>query len=260
MTDPTFFNQYLIWPFINILMVFYKAFTIAAIPGALGFSIIGMTLVIRGVLHPLTVKQMESAEKMNKLKPEMDKLKEKHKDDKQTLQKEQMKLYQEHGINPAAGCLPLLLQFPILIALYQMFIGVLSSGTPAETVDHINQIVYAPWLKIDSLNLNFLGMNLASKPSEWQQYGIWMFAVPVITAALQWYQTKQMMPATPVKKLKKGEKEEENFAAELQKQMTFMMPLMIGFFSFNFPLGLSLYWNTFTIFALYRKNKTDKKK
>ncbi|OGK54697.1 hypothetical protein A3B56_01715 [Candidatus Roizmanbacteria bacterium RIFCSPLOWO2_01_FULL_45_11] len=263
MTDPTIFNQFLIWPFINALMVFYAAFRWAMIPGALGWAIISLTLVVRGALHPLTAKQLESARKMQELKPHIDKLQKKHKDDKQKLQQEQLKLYQEHGINPAAGCLPLLLQFPILIALYRMFLGLLSNGNLSETVDHINQIVYAPWLKIESLDLSFFGLNLAQQPSAWKEAGWWLLLIPVITGVLQWYQTKQMMPKPAeqsVEDMKKGkgkekEKGNDNFAAELQKQMAFIMPVMIGFFAYNFPLGLSLYWNTFTVFSLVNTNK-----
>lgn len=251
MTDPTFFNQFLIWPFINALMLFYAAFRWAMIPGALGWSIIALTVVTRGALHPLTAKQLESARKMQELKPHIDKLHEKHKNDKQKLQSEQLKLYQEHGINPAAGCIPLLLQFPILIALYRVFLGLLSNGNLTETVDHINQIVYVPWLKIESLDLWFFGLNLAQQPSAWKEAGWWLLLIPVITAVLQWYQTKQLMPK-PVeqKEVKKDTKTDENFAAEMQKQMAFIMPIMIGFFAYNFPVGLSLYWNTFSAFSL----------
>lgn len=265
MTDPGFFNQFLIWPSINVLMVFYKVFTIAQIPGPLGWSIIAMTIVIRGVLYPLTAKQMDSAKKMQDLKPELDKIKSKYKDDKKMIQQEQMKLYQKHGINPAAGCLPLLLQFPILIALYRMFLGILNAGSIDETVQQINQVVYAPWLKIESLDLGFFGLNLADRPSQWQELGWWLLAVPVITGVLQWYQTKQMMPSPTkdskqlVKKTNKNGKKDESFGTEMQKQMAFIMPIMIGFFAYNFPLGLSLYWNTFTVFAFFTHRHRQKK-
>src|SRR3989344_5954050 len=125
MTDPTFFNQFLIWPFINALILFYKGFASFSIPFPLGWAIIGLTLTVRTILHPLTKTQMESARRMQELKPELDKLTKKHKGDRKKLQEEQVKLYQKHGINPAAGCLPMLLQFPILIALYQVFFKVL---------------------------------------------------------------------------------------------------------------------------------------
>src|SRR3989344_6905356 len=140
MTNPTIFNQLLIWPFINLLMVFYKFFEIARVPGAFGLAIIALTLTIRGALQPLTKKQMESARKMQMIKPHIDELNKKHKDDKKKLQEEHMKLYKQHGINPAAGCLPLLLSFPILIALYQVFLQVLGNGNSSiqDTIASIN--------------------------------------------------------------------------------------------------------------------------
>jgi YidC/Oxa1 family membrane protein insertase len=115
MTDPNIFNRLLIWPFMNVLIGIYKFLEIAHIPGAFGWAIVLLTVLVRGAMTPLTKKQMESARKMQAIKPHLDELHKKHKDDRKKLQEEQMRLYQEHGINPAAGCLPLLISFPILI-------------------------------------------------------------------------------------------------------------------------------------------------
>ncbi len=117
MTNPSFFNQILIWPILNVLMFFNNVLSASKIPGAFGWSIIFLTLAIRGVLYPLTKTQLTSAKKMSELKPQLDKLTKKHKGDRQKLQQAQLELYKQHGINPAAGCLPLLLQMPVLIFL-----------------------------------------------------------------------------------------------------------------------------------------------
>ena len=122
---------------------------------------------------------MESARKLQELKPHIDALNKKHKDDKKKLQEEQMKLYKEHGVNPAGGCLPLLVSFPILIALYNLFFQILTNGDLAKVAEEINKVVYFPLLKISSLDLSFFGLSLAHKPSEWQKFGWWFLLIPL---------------------------------------------------------------------------------
>lgn len=274
MTDPNLWNQLLIWPIVNLLAGFYRLFEWLHVPGPLGFAVIALTILLRFLLYPLMATQMKSARKMAKLKPHLDTLSHKHKDDKPALQQAQMALYKEHGINPAAGCLPLLLQMPVLIALYNVFYQVLGNGNIAKIIEEINAVVYSPILRLTNLDFNFFGINLAIKPSEWQQQGWWLLSIPVITAGLQWYQSKIMLPATTAvvdkslainKKKTKLDKEvpekKEDTAAEMQKQMAIISPLMFGYFAFQFPLGLALYWNIFGILGIIQQlqiNKADK--
>jgi len=265
MTDPSIFNQLLIWPILNLLIVFYKLFLLLKIPGALGLAIIGLTLFIRLLLSPLTNAQLKSALKMQELKPKIDALSKKHANDKARLQQEQMKLYQQAGINPAAGCLPLLLQMPVFIALYNVFWQILNNGNLGKIVQEINQVVYIPALRIQSIDLNFFGLNLANKPADWQKVGWWLLLIPLITGALQWYQTKLMAPAQGLAASEKGlvkkdEKKEDDVASVMQKQMGLIFPLMIGWFAFSFPVGLSLYWNTFTILGIMQQKQMQKAK
>lgn len=262
MTDPNLFNQLLIWPILNVLIGIYKGLTILHIPGAFGWAIIIATLMIRVLLYPLMNAQLKSAKKLNSLKPQLDKLATTHKEDKTRLQQEQLKLYKEAGINPASGCLPLLIQMPILIALYNVFFQVLSASNPTQVVNDINSVVL-PAFRIQSLNVTFFGLDLALKPSSWQTVGFGLLLIPVITAALQYIQSKMMMPKTPKKeeaKLDKNGKKEEDVSAVMQKQMTIMMPLMIGFFAYSFPIGLALYWNTFSIFGIMQQHFINKEK
>jgi len=278
MFDPNnIFHALFIIPILNALIAVYKLFEVFRIPGALGFALIVLTVLIRFVLHPLTAKQLASTRKLAKLKPKLDELGKLHKDDKAQLQKEQLRLYQEAGINPAAGCLPLLLQMPILIALYNLFFQLLSNGNVADVVAAINKVVYFPLLHITNLDLTFLGINLALKPSDWQKHGVLLLSIPIITALLQYWQTKTMTPkdsseptgqaphrdsgqalAKKDDSEKKDEKKEDMGAA-MQKQMAIMMPLMIGFFAYSFPLGLSLYWNTFTVFGIIQQRHLNSK-
>ncbi len=267
MTNPNLWNQLLVWPILNVLIALYKGFEFLHIPGPLGFAVIGITLVVRLVLYPLMAAQLRSARKMAKLKPHMDALSVKHKGDKQALSQAQMALYKEHGINPAAGCLPLLIQMPVLIALYGVFNEVLSSGNVTKLVGEINKVVYLPAFKLTALDLNFLGANLGIKPSQFQTHGYWLLLIPIITAGLQYWQTKLMTvpasvpaPADAAALAGKDEKSPEDTAAEMQKQMAIIMPLMFGYFAFQFPLGLALYWNVFGIFGIIQQLAINKEK
>lgn len=268
-----FFDGFFIIPILNVLVGFYRIFQVIGLPGALGLSVVFLTVIIRLILHPLTATQLKSTYKLNKLKPELDKIAATFKGDKQKIQQEQLKLYQQAGINPAAGCLPLLIQMPILIALYSLFQKLLINNDITQVVSAVNKVVYFPFLKISSLDLSFFGLNLSHKPVDWQKFGWWLLIVPVLTAVLQYWQTKMMVPQKntsltskssslmPTKNVSTGEvpeKKEDDMGATMQKQMAIMMPLMIGYFAYTFPLGLSLYWNTFTVFAIIQQNYLNK--
>lgn len=267
MTNPNLWNQLLIWPIVNLLVAFYKFFAWLHIPGPFGFAILGLTILLRLLLYPLMQAQLRSARKMQQLKPHLDALSVKHKDNKQALQQAQLELYRQHGINPAAGCLPLLIQMPVLIALYNVFYQVLQNGNVAKLVADINHVVYVSTLKIASLDLTFFGMNLGTKPSQWQSHGWWLLSIPLITAALQYVQSKLMMPPTaktpvaPDAKVKKDDKKEpsaEDTAMEMQKQMMMIMPLMYAVFAYQFPVGLALYWNVFGLFGIMQQLAINK--
>lgn len=276
MINSTLWNQLLIWPIVNVLVFFYKIFEALHIPGPLGWSVILMTITIRAILYPVMNAQMKSAKKMAELKPHLDALNAKHKDDKAALQQAQMALYKEHGINPAAGCLPLIIQMPVLIALYNVFYQVLGTGNAQKLVGEINQIIYHPWLKLGSLDLTFLGTNLGVKPSQWQTHGWWLLTIPLITAGLQYWQTKLMMPTnkesgmknqesrksdnTSLIKKEEPKKSETDTAAEMQKQMALISPIMFAVFAYQFPVGLALYWNVFGLFGIMQQLKVNKQK
>ncbi len=273
MNSPNLWNQLLVWPIVNVLIGFYKIFEYLHIPGPLGFAIILLTIAIRLLLYPLMHAQLKSAKKMSDLKPHLDALNVKHKDDKQTLQKAQMELYKQHGVNPAAGCLPLLVQFPILIALYGVFSQVLGNGNLEKLVTDINQILYLPLMKLSKLDLSFFGTNLGVKPSDFQTHGWWLLSIPLITGLLQWYQTKLMMPNTRISDVRsqtsekiipkseiRNPKPDGDTAAEMQKQMAMITPVMFGYFAFQFPLGFALYWNIFGIFGIMQQLRVNNTK
>lgn len=270
MTNPTFWNQFFVWPILNVLIALYKAFEWLHVPGALGFAVIGLTIIIRLLLYPLMAAQMRSAKKMQSLKPHLDSLSKKHKDDKQALQQAQLDLYKQHGVNPAAGCLPLLIQFPVLIALYNVFYQVLQNGNLEKLISDVNTVLYAPYLHLTTLDFSFFGTHLGIKPSSWQTHGWWLLGIPVLTAGLQFWQSKLMLaqnkqaaPAPILKEKKDGKKEEqtpEDTAAEMQKQMALITPIMFGMFAYQFPVGLALYWNVFGLFGIMQQLRINAEK
>src|SRR3990167_5719501 len=137
------FNTLVVYPLTNLLVAVYQVLLFLHVPYALGFAIIGLTIVIRLILYPLINSQLKASKKMQDLAPHISNVKEKHKDDKKRIQEETMKLYKEPGVNPAAGCLPTLIQLPILWGLYSV-LNNLVHKSPDELVNYINSIVIEP--------------------------------------------------------------------------------------------------------------------
>jgi YidC/Oxa1 family membrane protein insertase len=256
------FHVLLFVPMINLLVILYHGINLVHIPYALGFAIIILTIIIRLVLYPLTSSQIKASKKMMELNPHLSRLKEKHKNDAKTLQAETMKLYKEHGVNPAAGCLPLLIQMPLIIALYQALYQIVKPG--AANLAQINHMLYSSSLKlISSWDVTFFTLPLAQTPQKMFSLSnstTWLIIlVPILTGVFQLIQSKMMLSAAPLpvdKKLatvKKDEKSKDDFSSAMQTQMTYLMPVMIAYFAFIMPIGLALYWNTFTIFGIIQQ-------
>ncbi len=245
-------------PLINALIFFYQF-----LGQNLGLAIIGLTIFIRGALTPLTLPSLKSAQKLRSLQPELEKLKKKHGKDKQAFAQAQLKFYQENGVNPAAGCLPQIVQIVILIALFQAFNQVLQAN--GNVVDNLNQVLY-PSLQLPPdtiINDKFAYLNL-TQPDTFAITGFKLFnftlnKLPgiflVLAAATQFLSSKLMMPAAKASKAKaeKSAPETDDMAAAMQTQMLYLMPLMTLFIGFRFPSGLVLYWLTFSIFMLVQQ-------
>ncbi len=245
------FDTLIINPITNILVIVYYFLNLINFPYALGFSIIALTVIIRLVLYPLMSSQLKASKKMQEVGPHLKKIKEKHKGNPQMLQQETMKLYKEFGINPAAGCLPVIIQIPIIWGLY----AVLQKVITLEP-DVINKVIYFDVFKLTKVwDQYFLGLPLAQSPSQLiSTLGPMILVVPVLTGLFQYIQSKMLIPEA-----KKGEivqkDKKEDFATSFQKQTMYLFPLMIGFFSYTFSIGLSLYWNTFTVFGIIQQYK-----
>ncbi len=247
-------NLILFQPLLNGLIFLYR------LTGNLGLAIVGLTIVIRAILIPLTVPSMRATKKMRELAPDLNKLKKKYKNDKQGLAKAQMELYRQRGANPAAGCLPQIIQLLVLIALYQAFRQVLMADG-AEVIQKINQVLYSSLrLPLETkINLNFLYLDLA-KPDVFQ-FPIAGQNIPVpglflIAAALtQFISSKMMSPTTKAaeKMAEKTEEKADDMATAMQSQMLYLFPLMTLLIGFTFPSGLILYWFVFSLFTMVQQ-------
>ncbi len=203
-------------PMLNLLVFFYNT-----IPGAdLGIAIILLTLIIRLILLPLSRKSIKAQKSLKTIQPKIDEVRDKY-DDKEKQSKEMMKIYKKHKVNPFSSCLPLLIQLPILIAMFQVFRSGLSGPISADLYSFISD----PG-KLNSMAFGVL--NLA-EPS-------WILAL--VTAGLQYVQTK-MMPS-PNTSSKNGKK--SGMAGMMGNQMKFVMPAITFFIGITLPSGLILYW------------------
>jgi len=247
------FTVLLVQPITNLLVVIYQFLVYLHIPSPFGFSIILLTMIIRLALFPLMSAQLKSSKKMQQLAPELAEIKSKFKGDSKRQQAETMALYKKYGINPAAGCVPVVVQLPIIWGLY----SVLQTAVKQTSVGAINHLIYSDSLKLKHLwDTHFFGVPLGKTPSELLPIiGVGILILPILTGASQFVQSKMMLPAQTPKKVEKSKKSEGmgDFATAFQTQSLYIFPIMIGFFSFSFPSGLSFYWITFTVFGIIQQ-------
>ncbi len=236
-------------PLYNSLVIIYN------IVGNFGFSIILLTALIKLALIPLSKKQIKSQKEMAELQPKIKKLQKKYKDDREKLSKETMVLYKEHKVNPAAGCLPLIVQMIVFIGLYRV-IKHLSEGGFEIAQEKLYDFVSLPTVT----DGNFYGLLNLAEPN---------VVLAVITAGAQFLQLKMMQIKNEkktdiVKEEEKSDNKNPDFATIMQKQMLFIVPAMTLFIGLKFPSGLALYWLTSTVFMIaqqwYIINKEKKEK
>lgn len=194
-------------------------------------TIIVFTLIIRLLTFPLTYQQLKSSKAMQTLQPKLKELQEKYKGDREKLAAAQMELYRENGVNPLAGCLPLIVQLPILLGLY----GAISrslAATPLQVLDLGHRLLVPSLANLIPLQNSFWIWNLGVPDTT--------FILPIIVVATTWLQQKLIMPVNP-------NADPKDPSVAMSRNMTIMMPLMIGFFSINFASGLSIYWTVSNI-------------
>jgi YidC/Oxa1 family membrane protein insertase len=225
--------DFLINPMITLLTLFYSVFS-----NNIVLAIALMTILIRLATSPLLIQQQKSAAAMQVIQPKLRKLQEKYKNDREKMAAAQMELYREHNVNPAAGCLPLLVQLPILLALYATITYALGS-TPYQLVDLSNRLLIPSLEPLVPLNKIWLDMDLTQTPTFEVATAPWALALPVLVLITTWLQSKLTIPNTSYPPTEDGR---PNPAESMTKSMTTIMPLMFGFFALSFPIGLSIYF------------------
>lgn len=206
-------------PMVNLLLLFYKLLGHQTV-----LAIAALTLVVRLAVLPLTLKQQKAAQRMQELQPRLLELQKKYANDREALAREQMRLYREAGINPFGGCLPLLIQFPILIGLWQAIMRTLAA-TPMELV-LLSQNIYSFIPSLNSLiplQSRFLWMDLG-QPDPY-------LVLPVLVVVTSWLSQKILTPPAA-----------DRQTAAMNQQMLILMPLMFGFISLSYASGLSIYF------------------
>ena len=245
-------------------MGFFELFSTAlagfyALIPSYGLAIILLTLAVRLLLLPLSVKQTKSMREMQAIQPEIKRIQSKYKGDRQKLNEELMALYKEHGVNPFGGCLPLLMQFPVLIGLFYVI------RDPLKYMgDVVADSALADGLREIPIQINsFLGIHLNCSASgtltgnhsvaEGQEAlfeacgnGV-LTALPYLALVLfmgftTYYQQRQMQQSTP-----KSPQQQQ-----MQMMMKFM-PVLLMFFSFNFPAGVVVYWVTTNVWTIVQQ-------
>lgn len=227
---------------VNTLLGIYAVLSRAFGPeNMFGLAIIFFTILIRLITYPLSIQQMKSAgamQEMQKSKKWQD-IQKKYKDNKEKLSQEQMALYKEMGVNPFGSCLPTLIQFPIIIGLYQAVIRALAVA-PGQLLDlsgHIYPFINGSALI--PLNNQFLWMNL-SQPERLNIFGIGIPLLAVIVVITTYLQSKVMTPAT-----QPGEQ-----GAQISQAMNLYMPFLMGWLAYSFAAGLALYFVTSNIIGI----------
>ena len=224
--------------FVNVLIWIYDL-----IGQNFAIAIILFTILIRIVTWPLNAQQMKGAAAMQELQndKEWQAIQKKYAKDREKLAQEQMRIYRERKISPFSSCLPTLIQFPIIIALYQSITQALGS-TPLDLVKLSRSIIF-PFLNVSDLiplNSKFLWMDLG-RPESIAIFGFAFPTLALIVAITTYVQAKLTMPASP---------NPNDQSAAMGKMMSIYMPLLLGYFALNFASGLSIYFITSNILGI----------
>ena len=231
-----FFYIILYRPLFNCLVLLYNY-----VPGHdFGMAIIFLTVLIRVVLYPISVKAVKSQRGLLKLQPQMQEIQKKYKEDKEKQAKEILELYKKEKINPFSGLLLALIQLPILIALYRVFWQGLN---PKELA-----VLYSFVANPGHINALFLHIIDLSKPNL-------IFAI--LAGLTQYFQTKMLLPQTAPKKNQQSK--EADFSQIMQKQTLYFLPVFTIIILMNLPSALGLYWTISGLFSIIQQYLIFKK-
>ncbi len=218
------FNIILYQPLLNLLAVLYEFATFHS----MGLSIIFLTLIIRFILFPIFYKTAKHQRVIQALQPHIKRIQETHKEDRAKQSQEMMALYKEHGVNPMTPIFLLLLQLPVLIALYSVFKG----GFSADALKSLYSFIPQP----GEINNTFVGIDLL----------IPNLVIVVLAAALQYVQARLAIVKTP-------KTDVPSAADKMGQNMAFMSPILTLVVLYHLPAGIALYWLTGTVFSIFQQ-------
>ena len=222
------FNEVLIRPLFNLLVLVYQILPVKDF----GVAIILVTIFTRLLLYPLSHKALRSQKMLTELQPKIKEIQKKFKEKKEEQAREVMALYKKHSINPFAGCVPILIQLPILIALYQVFL----TGLETDALRSVYSFISAPEA-INPFFLGFINLAVASPP------------LAVLAGLAQFFQSKITFSQKQTSGGSPKEKGTPDFQKMMGRQMTYVMPFFTTFIAWKFPAGLPLYWMTTMLFS-----------
>jgi YidC/Oxa1 family membrane protein insertase len=230
----------IVHPMVNVLILIYDL-----IGNNFGIAIILFTILIRAITWPLNAQQMKGAQAMQELQNDKawQDIQKKYAKDKEKLSQEQMRIYKERGINPFASCLPTLIQFPVIIGLYQSIIRALA-GTPLSLLQ-LSRSMYTvfPFPSVQNiipLNSKFLWMDLG-RPESVAVFGYALPTLALVVALTTYMQAKLTMPAST---------NPNDQSAAMSGMMSIYMPLLLGYFALTFASGLSVYFITSNLLGI----------
>jgi YidC/Oxa1 family membrane protein insertase len=261
--------SFLAWAFTPIFVVMfiilvgtYDLLRNLGVPGAIGWAIVVLTLVVRAVVIPLYRRQLVSQRRMQLLQPEVKEIQRRFKGDALKVRTAQQELFKERGVSPLAGCLPLLLQMPLLFIMYSVIQNGLTNQDPRAMLsvfgfrvvdlqcnNVVNGIVDAARPCIDTV-IPALGNLDVSKPSTFLDIGLGGFVLglsilAVASAVLQLVQSRMMLPLT------KAADDDQN--TKIQRQTMLFLPLISVAYGGFLPAGLFIYWITATVFSIIQQ-------
>ena len=204
----------------------------------LGLGIIFLTLLIRLALFQTNQKALEAQKKMAKIQPQLNKIREQHKNNQAKIAEETLKIWQKEKVNPMSGILPILTQFPVLIAIFYVVQAGVNPDMQVLVYKFINN------LEISQINSMFLGMDLTQRN---------LFALPITVAFLQFVQIH--LSQANMKSDKKNDTQ-----AQMQKTMATVMPALIAVFAASLPAGVGIYWAVSTLFGIGQQLIVNKNK
>lgn len=220
-----FFYLIIYRPLFNLLIFLYSTIPFFD----LGIAVIILTLLIKTILYPLGIKAARSQKEMEEIQPEIKRIQEKYKDEKEKQAKLIMDLYKTKKVNPFSGMFSLFIQLPVLVSLFQIF----KRGLEAEEMKHLYSFINPPGV----INYNFLGILDLSSPN---------IVLAILAGAGQYLQMKMTM-----KKKKEGEKQDT--AKAIQSQMVLFLPGFTFFILLSLPSVIGLYWVVTVAFSVFQQ-------